>query len=180
MKRSKSVKLLVMGAGALALTACDEPQDVGVFESIEQCVSLGGFEQTLCEDNFKTAASEHINVAPKYTSATDCEADFGVAQCETAPQKTTSGGSVFMPMMMGYMMGSMLGGNSRVATQPLYRSADDKANFRTGDNSKVAGKPGISKVPASVAKAPTRKTSTVRRGGFGKTAARTSARSFGG
>ena len=31
----------------------------------------------------------------------DCEADFGAEKCELAPQRTTSGGSVFMPLMAG-------------------------------------------------------------------------------
>ena len=56
-----------------------------------------------------------------------------------APQRTTTGGSVFMPMMMGYMMGSMLGW-TRNDAQPLYRSMDDVRNFRTGDNQKVSSK----------------------------------------
>ena len=56
------------------------------------------------------------------------------------------------------------------ATQPLYRSNDDRGNFRTGDNQKVAGKTGITQVPAQVAKAPTTKTSTIRRNGFGASA----------
>ncbi len=182
MKRSKSLKLALMGASALTLAACDNPENVAVFESVEQCETEAGFDRETCEANFKQAESEHIRVAPKYTSAADCEADFGAAQCEVAPQTTQSGGSVFMPLMMGYMMGSMLGNTSRVASQPLYRSKDDRANFRTGDNQKVAGKTGITKVPSQVAKAPTTKTSTIRRNGFGASARSFTggSRSFGG
>ncbi|WP_419904763.1 DUF1190 domain-containing protein [Kiloniella sp.] len=182
MKRSKTLKLALMGASALALTACEEPQEVGIFETVEQCSQQDGFDSSTCEENMKLAEAEHIRVSPKYTSVEDCEVDFGATQCEIAPMQTQGGGSVFMPLMMGYMMGNMLGGNSRVATQPLYRSADDAKNFRTGDNQKVAGKTGISKVPGNVAKAPTTKTSTVRRGGFGASAPRTTSRSrsFGG
>ena len=81
------------------------------------------------------------------------------------------------------MMGSMLSGNSRVATQPLYRSKDDPKNFRTGDNQKVSGKTGVSKVGSQVARAPATKTRTIRRGGFGSTARASTTRrfrSFGG
>ena len=58
-----------------------------------------------CEANFNEARNQHAAVAPKYTSQEDCQADFGDGRCEQAPYKTTSGGSVFMPLMMGYMMG---------------------------------------------------------------------------
>jgi uncharacterized protein YgiB involved in biofilm formation len=181
MKRSKTLKLALMSATAIALTACDNPEEVAIFENVEQCVKQDGFGMEACEANLKKAQAEHVRVAPKYTSVADCEADFGAEKCETAPQQTQSGGSVFMPLMMGYMMGNMLGGRSNVATQPLYRSKDDAKNFRTGDNQKVAGKTGISKVPSQVAKAPSTKTSTMRRGGFGSTARSSGAfRGYGG
>lgn len=182
MKRSRSLKLALMGASALTLAACEDAQDVAIFENVEQCVRQDGFGMEDCKANMETAKAEHVRVAPKYTSAADCEADFGADQCETAPQKTQNGGSVFMPLMMGYMMGNMLSGRSGVATQPLYRSKDDPKNFRTGDNKKVSGKTGISKVSSKVARAPSTKTSTIRRGGFGSAARASSGRfrSFGG
>ena len=182
MKRSRSLKLALMSASVLTLTACDNTEDVAIFETLEQCVNQNGFTMDACEANMRTAQEEHVRVAPKYTSIADCEADFGAERCETAPQQTTSGGSVFMPLMMGYMMGSMLAGPSRVATQPLYRSKDNPSNFRTADNQKVGNKTGLAKAPASATKPPTTKTRTVRRGGFGATAARSAGRvrSFGG
>ncbi|MDH3704245.1 MAG: DUF1190 domain-containing protein, partial [Alphaproteobacteria bacterium] len=105
--------------------------------------------------------------APKYNSKADCEADFGAERCETAPYRSSGGGSVFMPLMMGYMMGSMIAGRSSVVSQPLYRSADDSKNFRTGDNRKVGGATGVTKVARSATKRPTVKSRTTSRGGFG-------------
>ncbi len=180
MKRSRTLTLALMSATALTLAACDNPEEVAVFENAQQCATQDGFDIKACEANMKQAQEEHVRVAPKYTSVADCEADFGEGQCEDAPQKTASGGSVFMPLMMGYMMA---GRSAGIATQPLYRSKDDPKNFRTGDNQKVSGKTGISKVSGQVARAPSTKTSTIRRGGFGS-AARASTggfrRSFGG
>ena len=172
-----------MSASALTIAACDDPQDVASFENVDQCASTDGFSRDDCEANLKQAQLEHTRVAPKYTSIADCEADFGAEQCEVAPQQTTTGGSVFMPLMMGYMMGSMLGGNrAGIATQPLYRSVDDGKTFRTGDNQKIGSKTGVSKVSGRIARAPSTKTRTVRRGGFGANAARMGGgfRSFGG
>lgn len=183
MKRSKSIGLVTMGVSVIALTACEEPQvDALVFDNLQQCLADQDLTREQCETNYSEARNRHVATAPKYTSQQACEADFGSAQCEQAPQQTQSGGSVFMPLMMGYMMGSMLSGPSRVATQPLYRSKDNPGNFRTADNKKVAGKTGLTKAPASVTKPPTTKTRTVRRNGFGATAARSAGRtrSYGG
>lgn len=187
MKRSKSLKLALMGATVLTMTACDDPNEVAaIFESVDECAQYEGQDLDQCRSGWEKAAEEHIRTAPKYTSVEDCQADFGPEQCEQAPQQTTSGGSVFMPLMMGYMMGSMLsgGGRSNVATQPLYKSKDDPKSFRTGDNQKVSSKTGVQNVPSNVTKRPSAKTSTVRRGGFGTTATRMSSsgytKSYGG
>ncbi len=184
MKRSKSLKLALMGATVFTMTACDQPDEsAAIFESVDECAQYKGQDLDQCRQGWEQAAQEHVRTAPKYTSIADCQADFGPEQCEQAPQHTTSGGSVFMPMMMGYMMGSMLSGGtySNVTPQPLYRSKDDPGTFRTGDNQKVATQTGVQKVSSNVTQRPTTKTSTVRRGGFGTTAMRTGgSRSFGG
>jgi len=186
MKRSKYLKLALMGATVLTMTACDNSDNVAaIFEDVDECAQFEGQDLEQCRQGWEKAAEEHIRTAPKYTDVQDCQADFGEEACEEAPMQTTSGGSVFMPMMMGYMMGSMLssGTRSNVATQPLYRSKDDPKTFRTGDNQKVSSKTGVQKVPSNVTQRPSTKTSTVRRGGFGSTAARmgtSSRRTFGG
>ena len=179
MKRSKSVKLVAMGTGLLLVAACEEAKvDTALFESVQQCTGLG-FSVQECESNYREAQRNHINVAPKYTAKADCEADFGSAQCETAPQRTSSGGSVFMPLMAGYMMGSMLSGG-RSAGQPLYKSRNDRSTFRTGDNKAVAKSVGRTQVGQSTTRTASAKTRTVSRGGFGAGARSPMRRSFGG
>ena len=168
MKRSKALKLSLMGASALTLVACDNSQEVGVFETIDQCVDKAGFTRDICEKNQKVAQSKHIQVSPKYTSLSDCETDFGSEKCEVAPQRTTSGGSVFMPMMMGYMMGR----RNSMMSQPLYRSAKSPNSFRTAENQNVGSKTGKTKVARSTTSRPTFKSSTLSRGGFGSSARR--------
>lgn len=179
MKRSKSVKLVAMGTGLLLVAACEEAKvDTALFESVQQCTGLG-FSAQECESNYREAQRNHVNVAPKYTAKADCEADFGSAQCETAPQRTSSGGSVFMPLMAGYMMGSMLSGG-RSAGQPLYKSRNDRSTFRTGDNKAVAKSVGRTQVGQSTTRTASAKTRTVSRGGFGAGARSPMRRSFGG
>ena len=179
MKRSRVLRLSIMSASALTLLACDNSQEVGVFENVEQCSKLADLSEEECKVNENTARSEHIRVSPKYTSTADCERDFGSGKCEIAPQRTTSGGSVFMPMMMGYMMGNMMSGGRGMRAQPLYRSRDDYKNFRTGDNQKIGNKTGITRVAKGLTRMPATKTRTIRRGGFGS-AARAMTRRFAG
>jgi uncharacterized protein YgiB involved in biofilm formation len=168
MKRSRSIALVMMGAGGIVLTACDEPQvDANVFRDVEQCIDQPGASRAACEEAYGVAAAQHAAVAPKYVDKADCEADFGAGQCETAPYSTREGGSVFMPLMMGYMMGSMLGGGRGFGAQPLYRSADSPGTYRTADNRSVGTATGATKVAQSATARPTAKTSTVSRGGFG-------------
>lgn len=178
MKRSKSVKLVAMGTGLLLVAACEEAKvDTALFESVKECTGLG-FSEKECAANFKQAQQTHILASPKYTSQADCEADFGAEKCEVAPQRTTSGGSVFMPLMAGYMMGSILSGGGR--GQPLYRSRGDAGTFRTADNKAVGNTTGRTKVAQSTTRTPATKTRTTSRGGFGKNARSPVRRSFGG
>ena len=90
--------------GRVAELKADLERRLGVPEQLQELLQAQQAQQ---------AQQTHIAAAPKYTSQADCEADFGAEKCELAPQRTTSGGSVFMPLMAGYMMGSMLSGGGR-------------------------------------------------------------------
>ena len=122
MKSWSSASVVLMASVSLiALTACEEPKvDAQIFESLTQCKESPNANSDHCEASYKEARNQHAAVAPKYSSEADCQADFGAGKCEAAPYKTTNGGSVFMPLMMGYMMGSMLGGRRSMISQPLY------------------------------------------------------------
>ncbi|HJO56851.1 MAG TPA: DUF1190 domain-containing protein [Nitrospinaceae bacterium] len=171
--RSSVSTVLMMSASLVALTACEEPKvDASIFKSVEQCKSDPLTTSDQCESRFKEAQSQHVAVAPKYASEADCQADFGVGKCEVAPYKTSSGGSVFMPLMMGYMMGSMIGGRGSMMSQPLYRAAQSPNSFRTAENRNVGSKTGRTKVASSATSRPTFKSSTRSRGGFGSSGRR--------
>ncbi len=171
--RSSIFVTLLMGASVIALAACEEPTvDAAVFENLQQCLANPDMDPDQCRQSFAAASSQHAAVAPKYASQQDCQADFGEGRCEEAPYRTSGGGSVFMPLMMGYMMGSMIGGRSSVASQPLYRTAGDSKSFRTADNRKVGSATGRTKVASSAASRPSVKSSTISRGGFGRSGGR--------
>jgi uncharacterized protein YgiB involved in biofilm formation len=173
-KLNSNAGILLMGASLFALTACEEPKvDAAIFESVQQCISNGDASPQQCEQNFKEAKSQHAAVAPKYASQADCQADFGAGKCEVAPSyRTSTGGSVFMPLMAGYMMGSMLGGRHSMAPQPLYRSASSPGTFRTADNRSAGTATGRTQVARSATSRPSVKTATRSRGGFGSSGRR--------
>jgi uncharacterized protein YgiB involved in biofilm formation len=169
---SLSVALL-MGVSLIALPACEEAQvDAAVFESLQQCYDDPSMNADQCKIDHREAKNQHAAVAPKYTSQADCQADFGAGKCETAPYQTSSGGSVFMPLMMGYMMGSMLGGRRSMMSQPLYRSASSPGTFRTADNRSAGSTTGRTRVASSATSRPSFKSSTIKRGGFGRSGGR--------
>jgi len=174
LKRSRHIALVTMGAASLTLAACEEETaTTQIYETVEQCQQGGLFSESQCVADFAAAEQLHEEVAPKYTSKEACEADFGVGQCETSEQYSSSqsGGSVFLPLMAGYLMGNMLAGGQRsAATQPLYRSADDRAGFRTGQNARVGDRIGTNVVPKSAVSSVRPNLSAVPRGGFGASA----------
>ena len=164
---------LMLGASLIALTACDEPTvDASIYDSVAQCEQDPANTADQCESSFEEARSQHASVAPKYATTEDCQADFGTGKCEVAPYRTSSGGSVFMPLMAGYMMGSILGGRGSSMSQPLYRSSQSPNSFRTAENRNVGSKTGLTKVASSATSRPTFKSSTRSRGGFGSSGRR--------
>ena len=169
MKRWNSISaVMLMGVSVIALSACDEPKvDAAVFDNLQQCIDDPGLPREQCEQSFREARSRHAAVAPKYSSEKDCQADFGAGKCERAPYRTSGGGSVFMALMMGYMMGSFIGGRRSLVSQPLYRSAGEPKTYRTANNRKVGSTTGRTRVASSATRRPSVKSSTLSRGGFG-------------
>lgn len=194
MKRSKKAALVLMvPAATLLMAGCGEEREQAlVFSNPEECAQSSLTTTAQCEADFAAAQVLHPQVAPKYLNQQECEADFGSGQCETAPQTTTSGHSVFMPMMMGFLAGQMMNNsagqnfqqqaanrNSRIPTQPLYKSRDDRNTFRTATNTTVSK--GIGPITLRPSQVTPQVGQVVRRGGFGQQAAmRAPQGSFGG
>ncbi|MER5170385.1 DUF1190 domain-containing protein [Thioclava sp. GXIMD2076] len=192
-KRSRYVTLTIMGAAAFALAGCKDDSQVDAqafpdLASCEQAAGAGGeFTAEQCRTAFAQAQELNVESAPRYDSLQVCEEEHGAGNCGSEEQATgqqSSGGmgSIFMPLLAGYLIGNMLGG--RGSAQPLYRNgqggytnADRSATFST-NNGKAKLNQGLFKKPAStIGKAPMTKATAVSRGGFGSSA---TTRSFGG
>ena len=138
MKRSRSIRLALLGtAGLMSLTACeqaDDPLKTGEFFANAQACEAAQNPQE-CKASYAQAQEEHVKTAPKFTSREQCEAEFGAANCvqtpgQAAPGQTAQagGGSWFMPAMLGFMMGRMMGGGmGAMGAAPVYRDANNTA-----------------------------------------------------
>lgn len=168
-------------AVALAVTGCEQADvDMKLYKNVDECIA-----ETHKPDQCRAARAEAQKVAeetaPRYASQKDCAADFG-DQCQYNQPSSNGGGSPWIPMMVGYMMGS--GSSSNYSSAPLYQDRSGrymdntfrKYDVKQGQSFKVtrtASKPSALSPRTSVAKS-----STSTRGGFGRTASSRS--SFGG
>lgn len=115
-----------------ALSGCEESDEtVSLYMNAQECAQANPSQAAQCEDSYRTALQEAQRTAPKYATLEDCVAEFGDAQCtQTASidgqavstenannlnpdssqmAQANSGGSFFMPLMAGYMMGRLMG-----------------------------------------------------------------------
>lgn len=165
MKRSSQIALVLMGTSPLLLTACSrESSDEGLYTSVQACIEQTN-DSYSCNNAFQQAQREYEEAAPRYASHEECVAAHGADQCHVVRQQ--HGGSIFMPMMAGYIMGRMLSGNrvSGLAGSPAFK--DRGGGFQRP----VAGANGVYRSGARPALAPVQMAAnqkpTAARGGFG-------------
>lgn len=169
MKKSRSIRLVLLGSASFALAACGDkgpPKDARFFSNLQECSAV--YDTTQCLDAQKQAEQSYAVDAPKFSRKEQCEAEFGAGNCETR-QTADGGGSFFMPMLMGYMMGNMLGGQSRF-NQPVYRGPDNTAITQSSGKMFNVGSFGGTGRAAASSFRPAAQVAQVQRGGFGSTA----------
>ena len=199
MKRSKWLKLSLMGAAGASLTGCgsDPQQDSIIFANAQECIDSGLFEAQECHTQYEKAKLLSQADAPRYAERRYCETDFGYNQCQNRS-------GYWSPFMQGFMMSMVAHAVAEGVEElveykmkkrlyrgglvsPLYRSSDDYFHYRTAYNQPVgrvgrSGKPfqtrssvftykpsGKPKIHRSAGKSGAKAT-TLSRGGFGKSA----------
>lgn len=182
-KRSRTVALFLVGAAAFALAGCiEEDVDASAFPDLKSCKDAanagGAFSSRECDSAFAAAQQLQVETAPRYDSLEVCEAEHGEGSCGDDAQVTgnAGGGGIFMPLLAGYLMGSMMarGATASPAVQPLYKTADGRFTNATGSSTYQSnagtGKLAASqfaKPPATIGKSPMTKATVAARGGFG-------------
>ncbi|MDT8853616.1 DUF1190 domain-containing protein [Paracoccaceae bacterium Fryx2] len=181
-KRSRTVALFILGAAAFALAGCREEEiDAQAFPDAQSCKNAanatGAFSSSDCDTAFAAAQQLQAESAPRYDSLEVCEEQHGVGECGDEAQVTgaSGGGSIFMPLLAGYLIGNMLArGAAPAAVQPLYKTPDGKFTNATGSSTyqtnsgqgKLAPS-HFAKAPSTIGKAPMTKATVASRGGFG-------------
>lgn len=175
MKRSRYIALCSMGASALALAACDDPNalvPVKAYDSVASCVA-DGFAQQQCSKAFVAAENAYEKAYPKYDSQVDCEVNAGADRCELDHPNSRSGS--WRPSMVGFLMGAAIG--SRTAPQPIIANAASPTGRATATGFPISARGANVSMPARVASnvpnaTQVAKAHTVARGGFGGSASR--------
>jgi len=197
MRRSKSVVLTsLMATGGLSLSACDAgpptdsawlssppgasaPGPVGAQEypSLQACRQADEVSDAECDTAFARAVAE----TPRYADRVSCEANYGVDQC--VPQNHSVGGSVFIPLLSGFVVGQALnsfGSHGYYGAQ--YHRRDEtyasSGGYSGGSGGSGGGRDYVRGRTYSAVDAPARaqsRSAIVSRGGFGG-----SGRGFGG
>lgn len=168
MKKSRSVRLVLLGSAGLTLAACDQGPLASsqFFPDAEACAAV--YDESTCQTALADSRAAFAEEAPPFADKAACEAEFGEGNCETREEAGveagSGGGSFFVPMLMGYMIG-------RSFSQPVYRGPDNRAMLRSGGKLYEVGRFGGTGRAAAFQPG---QVSEVRRGGFGA-----SARSYG-
>lgn len=177
MKRSRYVALFSMGASALVLAACEDPNGVvpvKAYESVAACVA-DGFAQGQCSASFVAAENAYEAAYPKYESKADCEVNAGPGKCEE--DHPSSRDANWRPSMLGFLMGAAIG--SRMQPQPVVANAASPSGRATPTGVPLAGQGANVNIPRRATALPSaaqvERAHTQSRGGFGGTASKVAA-----
>ncbi|MDR3434608.1 MAG: DUF1190 family protein [Rouxiella aceris] len=184
-RSSRMTPVALAISAVFMLSACEQSDDtVALYKNADDCSKANPSTSAQCTTAFNAAKKEAEKTAPKYANRADCVAEFGEAQCTQVPaqagmsaESQQSGGSMWMPLMAGFMMGRMMGGGG-YAQQPLFtsQSAGSPANGKFVDASGKSYGPATTgrsmNVPPSAMAPKPATTSTVTRGGFGESVAK--------
>lgn len=131
MKRSRSLVLTSLMAGAgVSISACDQSaaqwgdpgagaQQAVAYRSLQECKAAGDATPEQCETAYTQAQAANAANAPRFNDRQTCEQRYGVDQC--VPRAQTGGGSVFVPLLAGFLVGRALNGGGGYLGAPVYR-----------------------------------------------------------
>lgn len=191
MKKSTALRPLtigLLGISAFALAGCkEETVEATVWQSPAACAASGEATAAECEKGLAEAQAAHEQTAPRYDAKAVCEEQHGAGNCVT--DNSGGGGSIFMPILMGYMMGKLMSGGlggAGAAAKPLYptpggqmATADGSTRFNAGNGKTTVPSKSFAPSPTTAGKAPMSAAQVRSTGGFGGRAA-TSGGSTGG
>lgn len=117
---------LALAVGAtFILAGCEKADEtVSLYQNADDCTRANPSMKEQCNTTYNNALQEAQKTAPKYATREECVAAFGESQCTqsttTANASSHQQGSFWMPLMAGFMMGKLMGGNN-YSQQPIFR-----------------------------------------------------------
>lgn len=175
MKRSRHLKLSLLGVAPIVFTACSSEEDL-TYDKLDDCIQEGKVTAQVCSTAYNKAMQEHLTRSPRFASADDCAGQYGNCQ-----YVQSNGQSFWLPLMAGFMAGrwsSHYGNTGRPyldtygqwAPRPLYRTRDDwdRGTYSTSGGYTYSSRGGGSSWSSGGDGGSGRiSTSTLSRGGFG-------------
>ena len=127
---------------------------------------------------FAQAETLHVESAPRYDSLAVCEEQHGVGNCGSEQDQVSNGGSgsIFMPLLAGYLIGSVLGnaGRGMAAAQPMYNNgrggftnATRTSNFNSNSGRGTLNSQQFTRPARTIGQAPMSRAQATSRSGFG-------------
>jgi uncharacterized protein YgiB involved in biofilm formation len=173
MKRTRTIRLVLMGMSPMILTACNPSGSGGglqagaeyLYPNVESCIASGAISRADCTAAFTAALEEHEQSAPQFGTREECAQQYGENGC------TQTGHSSFMPFMAGMLVGRAFNtGYARPAylgrgSQPVQGGG---GNYWSGGSNPVR-QPGVA---PNLPPPPQGKVMTARSGFGGSTASR--------
>lgn len=174
-------------SATLFITGCQDKTDetVTLYQNAEQCIQNNPSMSNECTTSYQKALEEAEKTAPKYATRQDCIEEFSENLCvenssnqvnNTSNPQMRESHSFWMPLMAGYMFGRMSGGG--FASAPLFSGTSTKGNFVDASGRNIAGASSMGrsvKIDKSALAPKPATTSTITRGGFGRSVANAAA-----
>ncbi|OYQ76350.1 DUF1190 domain-containing protein [Wohlfahrtiimonas chitiniclastica] len=176
---------LLVAFGVVACGSSNDTEQLTIYSDANDCINNNPNMVAECKSVYEGAIKEAIETAPKYATIEECTADFGAENCQSVQQANNavnpqqmasneSGGSFFMPLLAGFMMGKLMSGmmgNNNAAHKPVYSPKDASGrptNYydSTGKSYGAAQSGRTVSVPKNELKS--KPAGTVKRGGFGQ------------
>lgn len=174
MKRSRHLKLSLLGVAPIVFTACTSEEDL-TYESLNDCIQDGKTTAAACSTSYLEANQDHLARSPRFASQDDCAGQYGNCQ-----QVQSGGQSFWLPLMAGFMAGrwsSNYGSSGRPyvdtrgdwSPRPLYRTRDDwdRGTYSARDGNSYSSSKSGGSWSSGGSKSGRISTSTLSRGGFG-------------
>ena len=182
MKRSRQISLVAMGVAVANLGGCGGPSptakapEVPLFTTVEQCAQSPDYTRKECELGMQFALSQQAQESPRFNDRNSCAASYGNDNCQRYDRRY--GGSVWMPLLGGYMLGRLMSGGGR--DYHYYNYGGGWSTYTPGGGVRTT-RSTPSNLPrpanATIPKPTRAHTAAISRGGFGSRARRTSASS---